>query len=213
MDFKELTIFDPVSVGRDSVVVNFDWDEYFYAKQLQERIITFDEDIRDATASVVTQIITYINKVDRGIPAEERDPIKIFFTSPGGDVFAGFSLIDVIENSITPITIINTSYQYSMGAYIGMVGHKRYATPHATFLIHDGTTIIGDSSGKAHDFLKFDEKIQERMRDIVLKHTKIDEELLDKKSREEWYFFADEAKKYGLIDGIIGDDVTFEEII
>lgn len=213
MDFKELTVFNPVSVGVDSVVINLDWDEYFSAKQLQERIITFNEDIRDCTAGIVTQIITYINKVDRGKPVEEREPIKLFFTSPGGDVFAGFSLIDVIKNSITPIIIINTSYQYSMGAFVGMVGHKRYATPHATFLLHDGTTIIGDSSGKAHDFLRFDEKIQSRIRDIVLEHTNIDEETLDKKSREEWYFFADEAKDLGLIDGIIGVDVTFDQII
>ena len=213
METKNLKIFSPTDFESDTLSVNIDLDDYFALKQWQSRILDLNDRIDEVSASSIVGTIIYINMLDKGIPVEDRVPIKLFISSEGGDVMDGFSIIDAIQNSITPIYIINRSYQYSMAALIGVVGHKRYATKNATFLFHDGTMFIGDSSGKAHDFLKFDLQIKDRIKELVLSHTNITSRTYNKKVREEWYFFADEAKRLGVIDGIIGEDVTLEEII
>lgn len=213
MEQQAFNMYNPYSVDIDALNINANVDEYFFLELAQRRIFTINEDIEDDTAALVTQTITHINAVDRGIPVEERTPIKLFVTSDGGDVFSGFAIADLIKNSVTPVYTINTSRQYSMGAIIGLVGHKRYATKNASFLIHDGSTFVGNSASKVQDFMKFDKQVHDRIKHFVLDNTNISAQQYNKKFREEWYFFADEAKRLGVIDGIIGEDVSLEEII
>ena len=47
------------------------------------------------------------NKEDEGKPIEERQPIKLMFFSPGGDLDINYTIIDVIHLSKTPIIGIN----------------------------------------------------------------------------------------------------------
>ena len=54
---------------------------------------------------------------------------------------------------------------------------------------------------------------EDRVRQFVLEHTKIDPELYDSKLRVEWYMFADEAKELGVVDYIVGVDCDMDEII
>lgn len=213
MQTDTLELFKPVNFEPNTLSVNVDLDEYFFLQQMQNRIITINAVIDDEVANAVVQSILRINLDDVGIRVEDREPIKLIISSDGGDVFSGFSIIDVIKNSATPVHTFNISHWYSMATIIGMVGDKRYATSNASFLIHDGTTVIGDSSNKVHDFLKFDTQLQKRMKKIVLDHSLIASSTYTKKSREEWYFFAEEAKKLGVIDEIIGEDVTLEKVI
>ena len=209
----QMELFKPNMISTDDVVVNLDIDAYFYLRSLEERIIELDDAIDSETIAIPLRSIIQINKMDQGIPVEDRVPIKLLLTSDGGDVIAGLSLIDAIQNSTTPVYTINMSHQYSMGALIGLVGHKRFATKSASYLIHDGGVSIQDSSGRVHDFIKFELMLQKRLKDIVLGRTEISAKMYNKKAREEWYFFADEAKKLGVVDSIIGEDVTLEEIL
>lgn len=208
-----MELFKPVEFSSESLTLNVDVEDYFYIKQWQQRMCMIDGDIDYLNIGSLLQSIIQINMEDKNLPIEERIPIKIFLSSDGGDVFDGFALIDAIQTSATPIYTINMSHWYSMASVIGMCGHKRFATKNASFLIHDGTTIIGDSSNKVHDFMKFDAQIQDRLKKIILDKTNITVKTYNKKSREEWYFFADEAKKLGVIDGIIGEDISIEQII
>ena len=45
---------------------------------------------------------------------------------------------------------------------------------------------------------------------VVLEQTA---EELEKNSRKEWYMFADEACRRGIIDGIIGEDIDIAEVL
>ena len=208
-----LDLFKPAEISVGNVNVNMDFEDYYSLKSLQNRVLKYNTDIDEGPVAAFVDTVIKINLHDKGLAKEDRIPIKLFMSSDGGDVMAGFAMIDVIQNSETPIIIINTSHQYSMAAIIGLVGHKRYATPNSSFLLPDGSRYIGDSTGKLHDFLKFDAQIGERIKKIVLNNSKISAKTYNKRAREEWYFFADEAKSLGMIDGIIGEDVTLEEII
>lgn len=154
-----------------------------------------------------------INREDMGVAREDRKPIILYVTSNGGDVDAGFALIDVILSSETPVYVINQGYQYSMGFLIGLAGHKRFAMPHAKFLMHDGSQFIYNSGAKAQDQMEFNKRMEERIKQYVLSRTEITSEMYDSQMRKEWYMFADEAKKLGVTDYIIGEDCTINDII
>jgi len=188
-------------------------EDVFYVKNLQQRKIYIEEDITVKLVEKVTRNILQFNAADKGIPVEDRKPIMIYLSSDGGDVDAGFELIDAIEASKTPVYTINRGYWYSMGCLIGISGHKRYAFKNAKLLMHDGKIAIINSNGKAQDIMAFNQKMEERTKAHVLSHGNIDEEQYDKKTRYEWYMFADEAQEFGFIDYIIGKDCDLDEVI
>lgn len=188
-------------------------DECFRLKDLQNRKLYLNSGIDLCSIEDIVKHIIRYNVEDKDIPVEERKPIKLYITSNGGDVYAGFELIDIIENSKTPVHTINLGYQFSMGFLLGLCGHKRFATKNAKFLWHDGTSGALNSSAKVRDEIEFQSRNEDRVRQFVLEHTKIDPELYDSKLRVEWYMFADEAKELGVVDYIVGVDCDMDEII
>jgi len=165
-----------------------------------------------SVADIVKHIMQY-NKEDKGIDPKDRQPILLYVTSNGGEVDSGFELIDIIQNSKTPVHTINLGYQYSMGFLIGLAGHKRFATQNAKFLMHDGSNFVYNSGAKAQDQMEFQKKVEERVKQYILSRSKLTSEEYDSKLRVEWYLFASEAKDKGFVDYIIGEDCDIDEVI
>lgn len=188
-------------------------DDFIRYQNLKDRHIYFTGDIDTYNASDTIQQIIRYNKEDAGIAPENRTPILLFISSDGGDVTAGFQIIDVIQQSETPVYTVNTSCCYSMAAIVFMAGHKRFAMKNSSFLIHDGSSGVYNSSGKVQDTMQFLNKLELRMKDFILANSSIPEKEYKKKMREEWYMFADEAKEKKVTDYIIGEDVKMGEII
>lgn len=188
-------------------------NEYFYLNDLKQRKLFINEDIEMATIEDVARHILQYNKEDIGKPVDERAPILLYVTSNGGEVDSGFELIDVILASKTPVHTINLGYQYSMGFLIGLAGHKRYATRHAKFLMHDGSNFIYNSGAKAQDQMEFNRRVEERVKQYILTRSKLTAEEYDSKLRVEWYMFSEEAKAKGFVDYIIGVDCDVDAII
>lgn len=188
-------------------------DEALDLRDLKNRKLYLTFDI---TSYVVEKIIRHIlqyNFEDKGIPVEERKPIILYITSNGGAVEAGFGLIDVITNSKTPIYTVNLAYQYSMGFLIGLAGHKRFAFKHAHFLMHDGVNAVIDSGQKAQDKMEFNKYFEEKIKEYVVSRTNVTAKEYNKRLRLEWYMLADEAKKWGMIDYIIGEDCSLDDVV
>ena len=139
-------------------------DELFYLKDLKQRKLFLNSEIDQFTVADIVKHIMQFNKEDKNIAPENRQPILLYVTSNGGEVGAGFELIDVIVNSKTPVYTINLGYQYSMGFLIGLAGHKRYASTNAKFLMHDGSNFVWDSGMKAQDRMDFNRKIESRIK-------------------------------------------------
>lgn len=188
-------------------------DEVFRLKNLQQRKLFLNDGIGEDTVCEIIRHILQFNAEDMDKPAEDRQPILLYLVSDGGDVDCGFELIDAIETSITPVYIINLGYQYSMGFLIGLAGHKRYAMPNAKFLLHDGSIRVSNSTDKAQDQMKFQAKVEERIKNYVLSHSKLTSRMYTKKRKSEWYIFAEEAKELGFTDYIVGEDCTIDEIV
>lgn len=177
-------------------------EEVFYLRDIKQRKMFITVNICQETVDDAVRHIMQFNREDADIPVEERKPILLYVASNGGDVDAGFTLIDAILCSETPVYVINQGYQYSMGFLIGLAGHKRFAMPHAKFLMHDGSQFIYNSGAKAQDQMEFNKKWEERIKQYVLSRTHITSEMYDKQMRKEWYMFADEAKALGVVDCI-----------
>lgn len=196
-----------------ALVENGMLDDYMYLRELKQRRLFLDEEVNNDTVRPIVKAILRYNREDKDIPIDERQPILLYLNTIGGEVDSGYELIDIIVESKTPVYIINTGYCYSMGFLIYIAGDKRFATRNAKFLLHDGTTIVGDSSSKARDRMNFNDRIEARLRDAVLTWTKISKDEYDEHSRTEWYMFSDEAKSLGIVDAIVGVDCDIDSII
>lgn len=207
------TYYDIEIEFEEALLKNGMVEDVFYLRDLKQRKLFISTNICQETVDDAIRHIMQINREDMGIASKDRKPIILYVTSNGGDVDAGFALVDVILSSETPVYVINQGYQYSMGFLIGLAGHKRFAMPHAKFLMHDGSQFVYNSGAKAQDQMEFNKKQEERIKQYVLSRTKITSEMYDSQMRKEWYMFADEAKELGVTDCIIGEDCTINDIV
>ena len=188
-------------------------EEIFHLQDLKNRKLFLNEGIdQGSVADIVKHILQY-NSDDKGIDPAERKPILLYVVSEGGDVDSGFELIDTIMCSKTPVYTINLGYQYSMGFLIGLSGHKRYAYKNSKYLMHDGSNFVYNSGAKAQDQMRFNSRVEDRIKEYILSRGNLTSEEYDAKLRVEWYMFADEAKERGFVDYIIGIDCDIDEVI
>lgn len=170
----------------------------------QDRVFWVDSEINENLLSLV-KLIVKCNREDKGKPVEERTPIKVFIDSPGGDVCALWTTIKAIEISKTPVYTINYCTAYSAAADLLASGHKRYALPGTSVMVHSGSCMFGGTMEQAENMKKHFDKLGKKVTDYFLAHTKIDPKTFKKKAPGDWYMDEDEALKNGLIDEIITD--------
>lgn len=202
-----------IEIELEKMIQGADLDSLLFLKDLKLRKFYLNYDIEQVGIHDIARHILQINAEDRGIPREERKPILLYVISNGGEVDSGFELIDIIESSETPVYTVNLGYQYSMGFLIGLAGHKRFATRNAKFLMHDGSNFVWNSGAKAQDQMEFQKRVEARVREYVISHSRVTPEEYDSKLRVEWYLFADEAKEKGFTDYIIGEDCCLDDIV
>jgi ATP-dependent Clp protease protease subunit len=168
----------------------------------QDRIFWVDSQIDETLLDLVKMIIR-CNKEDRNKSVEERTPIKVFIDSPGGDVCALWTTIKAIEMSKTPVYTINYCTAYSAAGDLLAAGHKRYALPGTTVMVHTGSCMYGGDVEKVESMKNYFDKLSKKITDYFLSHTKVDPKAFKRKSKVDWYMDEDEALSNGVIDEII----------
>ena len=179
---------------------------------LQRRILILNQEITDDIVEMFSLQLIRWNAEDIGLPVENRKKIIIVNNSPGGDCFNGWNLIDIIKTITTPVVCVCLGLTASMAYHIALACDERYAFENSVLLQHDGSIAISSTSSKAKDTMAHFAKADERTKRFVLKHTKMDEDFYDRHYDQEYYMFADEAKEMGCIDGVIGEDISLDEI-
>ena len=202
---------------QESLRINGNWWDYSELADYKERrlylygeiVSVSDSDENDLGSTTTGRIVDWIlhyNREDKGKPNDERKPIILYIKSPGGDVGEGFSLINAIKLSKTPVYTVNVGQWSSMAFLIGISGIRRFSFPNATFLLHDGSTFVYGSSNKVQDQMKFNERFEnEVVRAHVLSCSKMTGAEYDALSRKEFYMLPEDAVKFGFIDEIITD--------
>lgn len=202
-ELKNKTAFDLISdpellIDVEGTLQSFDF---------RERSIFLTEEITQDHANSVFEMIKFWNTVDEmdEVPAEEREPIKVYINTPGGDLDATFSIISSIKISKTPVHTITIGTGYSGGFFIGICGHKRFGYPYSSYLFHEGSSMDG---GDAHKFIQradFYKKQLCRLKNIVMNNTKITPQEYEKYRKDDWFMEPTDALKYGVIDEILNE--------
>ena len=175
---------------------------YQYYKNLLNRKIIINEQIGDALME--TAILPFIEMDNDGT----GKPIEIIISTVGGGICSGFNLVDQIEKAKSPVTIHIMSMVASMGFLIAMAGKnnpnvKTVCHPFSVGLLHSGSQYMEGSAHAVKDTFDFSQHYEEKIKNYILTHTKIDENLYEKIERKEYWMDADEMKRLGIVDEII----------
>lgn len=205
----EISIPDVLcDVGMMSNVQLPDPSLYNYFKNLDARKIWIDYDIDSERILEVSRQILMWNRQDRD-EGKHTDgtatPICLFIYSPGGEVEAAISLINVCELSKTPIHTFNMGTSMSAALWLLIAGHKRFALHGSRAMIHSGSGAASGTFEQVEAATQDYKKLIAYTRDYVLRKTKIDAKVLNKYKKEDWYMYAEDQLKYGVVDEIITD--------
>lgn len=174
------------------------------------------KDMYDVLSDKLEIPIELSNKINIKIP--EREPIIIQISSFGGSVSSAMALMNIMQSSTTPIITVNLSSCYSAAFMIFVSGHQRLAYSTSDFMYHNIRSYSGWSDLTQDErSIKHAKKIQQKMDQIIIKNTYIEQELLDSvnKIREDKYWDSDEAIDLGIVDFLIDieqeDSCEFEK--
>ena len=161
-------------------------------------------DICPELGEAVENIIRFWNNYDdiNEIPVKDREPIKLYIDSVGGDLCATLTMIDAIRLSKTPVWGINIGTAYSGGFFTYIACHKRFAYKHSSFLYHEGSAQNGGTSGQFQNFASFYKKQLNSLKDLVLETTNITDEEYEKIRRDDVWYSAEESLEKGITDEI-----------
>lgn len=133
------------------------------------------------------------------------DPITILIDSPGGDVYAGFSIFDMIRFVKAPVRIVGMGLIASAAALIllAVPKERRYGLPNSSYLIHQPLSGIQGVATEIEIHARELEKTKARLNEIVAEATGQSLERVARDTDRDYWMNAMEAKAYGLITGII----------
>ena len=187
--------------------------EQIVQENIKDRKLILNNDItKDEIENICMWLLKWA-KEDKLIPSKDRKRITIYMASYGGLVSTGFNIIDIIESIKTPVDCIILDVAYSMGGLIPLACDRVIAFKSSTVLLHDGSSGGYGSTAKMRDIAKFTEEQERRIKEFILNRTNISDELYESKYGSEWYMFADEAKKHGIVTHIIGEDFNIEDLL
>lgn len=170
-----------------------------YSRLLRDRIIVVGGEIEPAMAnSIVAQLLLL----------ESDNPnadISMYINSPGGDVSAGWAIMDTMQYIKAPVSTIGMGLVASMGSVLLAAGEKgkRFALPNTSIMIHQP---LGGFQGQATDIEIRAKKIQLTKQTLIKQMAgfsgRSEQELFDAMERDNW-MNPIEAKDFGLIDGVL----------
>lgn len=172
-----------------------------FSRLLKDRIIFLGEDVNHVSASLVVAQLLFLESED-----PDKD-ISLYINSPGGSITDGMAIFDTINYIKCPVSTICVGLAASMGAVLLASGTKgkRLATPNAEILIHQ-PLISGGLAGQTTEIkIHADHmvKTRDKLNKILSERTGQPLEVINRDTERDNYMTAQEALKYGLIDGIV----------
>lgn len=180
---------------------NENFDSYMEKKFIEQRRIIISGVVNQKLAERIVKLLLFLDGED------SKKPIMIIINCPGGDVFSGFAIFDVMRAIKAPVITLVAGFAASMGSIIMLGGKKgkRYATKNSKVLIHQ-PLIAGVFEGRATDIEIQAKEIQEtknRIINLYVEETGQSREKIAKDIEVDYWMTAELAVEYGLIDKIV----------
>lgn len=176
---------------------------------MNERTLYLFDGINKSSVKTIVEQIIKINQFDDDKDKKEKEykrvPIDIIINSNGGSVYDGLGLINVIENSKTPVHTYVYGLAASMSLLIAVSGHKRYAGRLSTLMYHAVSTHLDGNLEHLKNRVDETQRLQNIYDEFLLSKTKLstDELLRIQEHQRNWYMSPGEALTHGIIDEIV----------
>lgn len=176
-----------------------------YYRDLENRIYWLNDEISNYTFDLI-QYITRWNREDKGIPTEDRKPIRIIIDCAGGALSVSETLSNIIKMSKTPVIGIALGFVASGASVIYLSCHKKFALPNSVFVLHKGSCSgVSGTYDEIVSFARDYEKQIEMLIDFYIENTKYTEAEIVENIQTDWYIRIDEATEKGIVDELITD--------
>jgi len=152
---------------------------------------------KDLSEKVVRQLLLLDSISD--------DSITLLIDSPGGDVYAGFSIFDVIRFIKAPVKIVGIGLVASAAALIliAVPKERRFGLPNSSYLIHQPLSGMNGVATEIEIHARELEKTRARINEIIAEATGQPLEKITKDTDRDFWMNATEAEQYGLIGKVI----------
>jgi len=170
-----------------------------YSRLLLDRIVFLGTEVNDTVANLLVAQMFFLESSD-----PDKD-IHLYINSPGGSVYAGLGIYDVMQFIKCDVCTYCIGMAASMGALLLTAGAKgkRFSLPHSRIMIHQP---LGGAKGQASDIEIQAREIlflKERLNQILAHHSGKNIEQVKKDTDRDNYLSAKEATDYGLIDKVV----------
>jgi ATP-dependent Clp protease protease subunit len=172
-----------------------------YSLLLRNRIVFLNTPITQQVANVVIAQLLYLNG------EAPQEPVHLYISSPGGDVYAGLAIYDTMQMIKPPVYTYAVGMTASMGTALlaaGAPGH-RYALPHATIHMHPSSSGAQGYTEDVRIVFRELERVQTQIFHLIGKHSGHTWQEIEEFFQRDRFLHAIEARDYGLVDEILGD--------
>ena len=172
-----------------------------FSRLLNDRIVMLSGVINDESASLIIAQLLFLEASD---PDKET---SFYINSPGGSITSAFAIYDTMQYIKPDVSTICTGMAASAGSFLLAAGAKgkRFSLPNSERLIHQPWSEAG-IKGQATDIKIHAEwmlKTKAKLNRIYSELTGQSLEKLERDMERDYFMSAEEAKEYGLIDGIM----------
>jgi ATP-dependent Clp protease protease subunit len=170
-----------------------------FSKLLEDRIIFLSTEIDDYVCNIIKAQLMYLESLN-------DDDIEIYIDSPGGSVYSGLGLLDVMDYVTPDIVTINTGLAASMAAVVLCSGTKgkRKSLKRSRTMIHQPLGYGGYAQASDMEIeAKEINSLKKELYEIISDRTGQTYDKVHKDSDRDYWMTAQDAKKYGMIDEII----------
>ncbi|AYF45344.1 MULTISPECIES: ATP-dependent Clp protease proteolytic subunit [Halobacteriovorax] len=172
-----------------------------YSRLLLDRIVFLGTQVNDTVANLLIAQIMFLEQ------SNPEDPIHFYINSPGGSVYAGLGIYDIMQHVSCPVYTYCVGLAASMGSLLLTAGEKghRYSLPHSRIMIHQP---LGGAQGQCSDIQIQANEIQtlkDQLNNIYIKHSSVDmtmEKIVAATDRDN-YLSPTDAIELGIIDSVI----------
>ncbi|MGB6453492.1 MAG: ATP-dependent Clp protease proteolytic subunit [Streptosporangiaceae bacterium] len=173
--------------------------DMLFQRLLRHRIIFLGQQVDDDLANRICAELILLSSED-----DKRD-ISLYINSPGGSVYAGMAIYDVMQFVPNDVVTYAMGMAASMGQFLLCAGAagKRYAMPHAAVLMHQPSGGIGGTATDIRIQAEQSLYIKRLMAERIAMHTgKTVEQIEEDSDRDRW-FTAEQARDYGFVDHVV----------
>jgi len=174
-----------------------------FDRLMMDRIIFLGEEIDDITANIINAQLLFLDSEEK---EKDEEPIWLYINSPGGSVYDGLAIYDVMQAISSSVYTAVLGSACSMAAVLAMAGKKkhRYALKHSRIMIHQPWGGMHESQATDMDIAN--REMQELKLDLlklITLHSGQTFEKVKQDCERDYWLKAQAAIDYGIIDKIM----------